>query len=647
MNVLKDFWPLPARAKPLPGESLISLFRRTSQAMGYESPRRLASLFCDRHAQLPHLNHLGPRSILGRAASLLLLPAESVSSLTVHHYSPALVLVKTGKKPPGRCDSKTILRYFSATWPVCPRCLSQDNVPYERLLWSFRPLPFCREHGCFLISRCPACHKPLRGDRPDVARCRCGQDLGNVDHAAIYSHGLRLAENLHQALCEQISLLPEMSAAAGFWWTERLAAAIAATPAWLADFAERLEIETAHQESNNIVWLAAAEILAEWPHRLRTFLDEFQQIDKHRTTSTGVSRRFGLLLRQAAYLEDLGYPVPANALRQYLLEHYASGHLSGKICLFQTAKERSKLRRRAWIPQTLAAEMLGLRHGAVAKLVQQGILEGRLLPAGRRGRSMGLVRRESVETLERELRSAIRVETAAKRLGIGRHGVLDLIHGGILPRAVRTAKGWQIPSASVADLEFFCGQLPPSKPTSLQWLTLRQATRRFGPAGLTLALLMELVCCGKLSTRMADPARRLNGIVVSQSDLTELSPQLRDRRDQEHGYPVHQLGKVLFAGRPIKCSVVKKWISQGLLRARKSGRAHVVAAADVECFRMQYCLAEEACRLLDITRSTLSRWEVAGLLRPVYGKRVTPGAGFSLYRREDLVGLSRRRSRAA
>ena len=184
-------------------------------------------------------------------------------------------------------------------------------------------------------------------------------------------------------------------------------------------------------------------------------------------------------------------------------------------------------------------------------------------------------------------------------------------------------------------------------PRIFSWLTLRQATRRFGPAGLTLALLMELVRSGKVSARMADPAKRLNGIVVSQSDLTELSPQIRDRRDQEHGYPVHHLGKVLFAGRPIKCSVVKKWISQRLLQARKSGRARVVAAADVERFRMQYCLAEEACRLLDITRSTLSRWEVEGLLRPVYGKRVTPGAGFSLYRREDLVGLSRRRSRAA
>ena len=64
----------------------------------------------------------------------------------------------------------------------------------------------------------------------------------------------------------------------------------------------------------------------------------------------------------------------------------------------------------------------------------------------------------------------------------------------------------------------------------------------------------------------------------------------------------------------------------------------------MERFRLEYCLAEEACRILGITRSTLSRWEVEGLLQPVYGKRVTPGAGFSLYRRADLAGLSRRRA---
>ena len=84
-----------------------------------------------------------------------------------------------------------------------------------------------------------------------------------------------------------------------------------------------MEIGTTHH-GNDIVWLAAAEILAEWPRRLQAFLDAFQKIDKHRTTSTGVSRRFGLLLA-AAYLEEMGYPPPANALRQYLVEHYAAG----------------------------------------------------------------------------------------------------------------------------------------------------------------------------------------------------------------------------------------------------------------------------------------------------------------------------------
>ena len=51
--------------------------------------------------------------------------------------------------------------------------------------------------------------------------------------------------------------------------------------------------------------------------------------------------------------------------------------------------------------------------------------------------------------------------------------------------------------------------------------------------------------------------------------------------------------------------------------------------------------------MLGITRSTFSRWETEGRVKPVYGKRVTPGAGFSLYRRADLAGLSRRRRRAA
>ena len=107
-------------------------------------------------AQLPHLNHLGAGPILSRAASLLLLPAETVSSLTVHHYAPALVLIKTGKKPPGRCDSKTILRYFSAVLASLPPLPESGHRPLRAPVvvlsaaaglqgtWMFPHLPLSR-----------------------------------------------------------------------------------------------------------------------------------------------------------------------------------------------------------------------------------------------------------------------------------------------------------------------------------------------------------------------------------------------------------------------------------------------------------------------------------------------------------------------
>jgi len=638
--------PLPARVPPLPGESLASLLRRTSEAMGYQSTTPLVALLAGRGRVPYHLNQLRPGRVLDYLTALLRQPPQTIASLTVHRFAPSLALLPKGRPSANICDAGAIQRCFTSSCPLCPACLAKDQVPYERLLWSFRPVPVCVDHKCILIRRCPACRRPLRSDRQDVSHCRCGHKLGDTQPVVVSPHGLSLAVKSHQILLGVALPSPEMSTAACFWWSARLAAAIRRTPAWLVEAGERLAMDPQHH-ADAVSWLAAAEILTDRPGRLTAFLDAFQRIDKHKTTSTGVGRRFGTLLRQAARLEKLGHPPPATALREYLVEHYASGHLSGKVCLFRHPKDHSALRKRAWIPQTRASKMLGLRHGAVARLVESGILEGRFHPAGRHGRLVGLVHRQSVQTLQSELRQGLDVRAIAKRLGIDHHRVLDLVHGGLLPRAVRTAKGWRIPRASVADLEGMCKGLPVGNPASGRWLPLREATRKFGPAGLTLALLVELIRAKRVSARMADPEKCFHGLVVSEADLAALAPEIRNRRDQERGYPIHHLGSALFVGRPIKDTVVAKWIAAGLLRARKSGRARLVAPKEVDRFRQEYCLAEDACRILAITRSTLSRWEAEGLVQPVYGKRVTPGAGFSLYRRADLAILSRRRRRAA
>jgi hypothetical protein len=259
-----------------------------------------------------------------------------------------------------------------------------------------------------------------------------------------------------------------------------------------------------------------------WPKRFREFLGVYQEVSKYRSTSTGISRRFGLWIREAWQLEKLGFSTPADALREYLLESYSGGHLIAKVCLFQGDIGQQQLGESRWITLTEATRMLGLRHRAIAALVRRGVLAGRVHAAGARAGADG--------------------------------------------------KG-------------------------------------------------------------------LNRLVLWQADLERCRPEIQAQFDRGRGYPLHRVGKMLFAERPVKVDVVKKWVGMRLLKAQRMGRARIITAEEMERFQATCCLAEEACRSLGISRTTLSRWEVEGRVRPVYGKRVTPGAGFSLYRREDIERL--------
>ena len=268
--------PLPARAMPLPGESLNSLVRRTSQAMAYENPRRLLALLLSQGPLPSHWNETASGPVLDHLAKLLRVPPKTLLPLTVHHYAPSLVLPSNKKRTPQNCDIGTVQRYFTAVGPVCPHCLQQDTAPYERLLWSFRPVPICAEHGCLIISRCHECNRLLRSDRLDASRCTCGALLTDADSAPVSDHGIELATKLHRMLLGQFLPVSGTSQAAWFWWATRLAAAANKTPDWLTDLAERLGIEP-NTNLDNVAWLAAVEILVGWPQRQEAFLDSFQR----------------------------------------------------------------------------------------------------------------------------------------------------------------------------------------------------------------------------------------------------------------------------------------------------------------------------------------------------------------------------------
>jgi hypothetical protein len=633
---------------PLPGESLVSLIRRTAAVMGYKGPHELRSLLDDDGNVQANLNPLGPSPTLNHLAILLRLDPEKLLSLTMHRLAHLLVLHGQTSPSATVCDSKTTLKYFArGAFPICPVCLKQDPVPYERLIWSLYALPVCVEHRCWLVGCCPDCQRILRTERPAASVCRCGRSFGDIEPSRLADAAMTPVETLEELFVRGASNLPGMSAAAMCWWTERLATAAAKTPAWIRHTSETLQLDT-NTPADSIAWLAAAEMVRLWPDGFCDFLDVFQRVPKHHQTSTGVSRRFGMLLRVAARLEDHGFPVPAQALRQYLLERYAGGHLSRKICLFQKPENRKLLRNRTWIPQTEAASMLQARNGTINDLIERGILVGHVHAAGSNGRSVGLVQRESVETLRQDLESAVGVSTAARRLGLGITAVRDLIHDGVLPRAVRTNRGWRIPARSLSALETLCNSAKPIRAIGTQWISLREATRIFGPAGLTLSQLLALIQEGRVTARLADPDQLLHGLVVAKHKVEAVLPDVRRRQEELHGLPVHRLGKTLFPGRPVKVDVIKKWITAGLLDTHRVGRARMVSPSEIRRFRQTYCLREEVLRILGVPNSTLKRWQDAGKIQPAYPERLVPHAGLYLYRCADVELLrSAPRRRAA
>lgn len=630
---------LPARERAQSGESLRSLIRRHTVAMGYDRTSQL--LTAAGVAFPPHLDHLSRGPPLTALSVILGQSSDELLDLTVHRFAKQLLLVPSGETAPDICDSKTLLRFFgSATPRLCPLCVTESPA-FERLAWSFRGLSICTRHDCTLIEVCPHCGQRIHPNQLDLTRCRRGCDFTSSVHRIKNGEVLSALSNLEMAVLLNRPLTSDVPNVAGFWWLERLASAASRTPTWLSHMRETHELPASISDES-AAWIAAAVMLQSWPTEMNRFLDEFQTVAKRSTLSTGVGRSFGLLLRDAQHLERLGYAAPADALREYLGAHFTLGHLNRKVSLFRDGRtRRSGIPNRPWLTMTAASKRLHLRHGAIAELVNRGVLEGQLHPAGRCGRSIGLISRDSVERLAREQQTAIPTNNVARTLGISRHPVLELIHSGTLRKAVRTKAGWTVSCNEVDRLAEVYRQLPPLNSDRRGWISTREATRAYGQQGLTLARVIAAVQAEQLAAWRDPKQPTWRGLFVRSSDLRQLVPLVRQEQDRRCGHTLNRLAKTLIPGRPLKDVVLRKWIEAGLLIASKRGRIWRIATTEVERFRATYCLTDELFATLGIVATTLTRWIDAGRIQPVYARRTHPGAGASVFRRADVEALRR------
>ncbi len=82
--------PLPARERPLPGENLASLLRRTANAMGYEHVRRLLVVVAEAGHVPWNINQLALGPAMERLAELLKQSPDVLWKLTIHRFAPQI-----------------------------------------------------------------------------------------------------------------------------------------------------------------------------------------------------------------------------------------------------------------------------------------------------------------------------------------------------------------------------------------------------------------------------------------------------------------------------------------------------------------------------------------------------------------------------
>jgi hypothetical protein len=626
---------LPIRESPFPDESLTGFVRRHVLGMGYESfARLLSNIEGERFPR--QLENLTDRVSLTDLAILLRREPEELVAMTVHRRTGVAEQQDRTRGEDGDHARRSLADYFDPSRRrVCVACLAEQPAQ-EKLSWLLRPLAVCPAHGVLLLDRCPKCDRALAASRLELMTCRCGANIAHPANEMIGAGALQITRAIKSWFDGDALGSLNLQGELLFRWLDQLQVAVIKTPTWLARSRLEMNLSSAVRQES-VAWLAAAQLLRTWPRDVTEFLDEFQESESSTRPSTRIGRAFSRLLGDAERLESSGCATPAETLREYLLNRYTRGHLSGKGSLFRSAAQRRRIAERPWVSQTSAARMLKLRPPSVAELVRRNVLQGRIRVSGRRGRTNGVVARDSVIAYSRRLETALSVKQIAERFRIACPRVLELIRADVLTAAVRGPGGWRIPADVVAELLERLRRLPANPPR--HWIPLSEALRRFGVGGLSITRILQLLIADEISARWKGDTVTLGSLYFSVDELRRHSRAQQVDIQAESGYALTQLGRTLFPGRPLRPIVLRKWIAAGLLRGTRDRKSWNIPAEEVTRFRATYCLAREACSLLGIARSTLDVWQRRRRLVPIYSRLTNPGAGTPVYLRADVERL--------
>lgn len=366
--------------RPYPGESIASFVARFVGANGLGSAGWIWKEVTASERSL--LDRLASPQVSAerteRLAEVLGLPVAEVSDLAIGpggsaNHGRRLVL---GQLVNATDVASRIVRF-------CPLCLA--DYGYHKVLWQFRFVIACPEHGCLLFGTCPGCREISYSLPSGGMHCsRCHQDWRTVMPNAATEAAIAFSANVQVRLEERSPqvLLP-ISSASEFLDAGDLLAAMRGVVRLLA-LAPSAFKGVRWSDSEHVQTMArrAYVVMQRWPEGLFLELSDLWELGGRES----LTRDSGFFQRAWSTV----YSTPKNvsptlvaAMDEYICNYWP--RMSGMAATRAAGRRRHHLRSGGWQTGKEMCERMGVHIEYFSKLVHRGVIPAERTNLGRFG----------------------------------------------------------------------------------------------------------------------------------------------------------------------------------------------------------------------------------------------------------------------
>jgi len=342
-------------------------------------------------------------------------------------------------------------------------------------------------------------------------------------------------------------------------------------------------------------------MLRHWPHGLEQGLDRIR-------TERGHGRVWQLIVALGPIykeifdrLSDQAYQFARDAIERYLLDRWEA-----PLALRHRRLHANAIAEHRWLSVGEAASRMDLKLAVVSRAAQVGEVKCRN-QAYSNGRVARVVEISSLQVIADKLRSAVGVEEAARKLGLSKKRVVQLIHAGFLKiwgGKPQSGAPWLIGQNGIQDLLRPASDVPLQKRIKNTQISFSQLMRCAAREDSIFKKILIASLNGTIGISGAENSERRICDWIFERIIVESLLNSTSTSASEIG--VVEAARTLGVKQEVVYALVQQQVIKSRIRKINGRETRLIRLSDLEAFRKKYVFGRELANSLNCSPKYLT-----------------------------------------